>query len=105
MPLGDKIISALPDWAGRIWFVSEPGVVGTVDPASGAVQSRRPGEKIGNSFAVDETGGVFIVTDGALYRFDAGATARRAVTWREAYANTGIRSPARPRPARARRRR
>jgi len=26
---------------------------------------------MGNSFAVDETGGVYIVTDKALYRFDA----------------------------------
>ena len=30
-------------------------------------------EPIGNSHAVDETGGVYIVTDGALYRFDAAA--------------------------------
>src|SRR4051812_3192336 len=28
----DKIISALPDWAGRIWFASVNGVVGYVDP-------------------------------------------------------------------------
>ena len=35
------------------------------------------GEPIGNSFAVDETGGVFIVTDKAMYRFDATRTAGR----------------------------
>ena len=35
---GDKIISALPDWGGRLWFASTNGVVGTVDPASGAVR-------------------------------------------------------------------
>ena len=29
--LGDKIISALPDWSGRFWFVSQAGVVGIVD--------------------------------------------------------------------------
>ena len=29
---GDKIISALPDWSGRLWFASTSGVVGTVDP-------------------------------------------------------------------------
>ena len=33
----------------------------------------RHDEQITNSFAVDETGGVYIVTDAALYRFDAGA--------------------------------
>jgi hypothetical protein len=91
--LGDSIISALPDWSGRIWFVSAAGVVGTVDPASGAVQSLSLSEKIGNSFAVDETGGVFIVSDGALYRFDATASGAPAVTWRQAYANTGVKKP------------
>jgi hypothetical protein len=90
---GDGIISALPDWSGRIWFVSGAGVVGTVDPASGVVKSMNLGEKIGNSFAVDETGGVFIVTDGAMYRFDANAAGAPAVTWREPYANIGVRKP------------
>jgi hypothetical protein len=93
VPVGDSIISALPDWSGRIWFVSGAGVVGTVDPASGAVQSLNLGEKTGNSFAVDETGGVFIVSDGALYRFDATAAGAPAVTWREPYANTGVKKP------------
>jgi hypothetical protein len=93
VPLGDGIISALPDWSGRIWFVSAAGVVGTVDPASGAVQSLNLGEKIGNSFAVDETGGVFIVSDGAMYRFDATPSGAPAVTWRETYANIGIKKP------------
>src|SRR3954452_3831731 len=30
VPSGDKIISALPDWSGRIWFASKAGVVGYV---------------------------------------------------------------------------
>jgi hypothetical protein len=37
VPLGDAIISALPDWSGRLWFASTKGVVGTLDMASGAV--------------------------------------------------------------------
>jgi hypothetical protein len=93
VPFGDSIISALPDWSGRIWFVSAAGVVGTVDRAAGTVRSLALGEKIGNSFAVDETGGVFIVSDGALYRFDATAAGAPAVTWREPYANTGVKKP------------
>ena len=93
VPLGDSIISALPDWSGRIWFVSAAGIVGTVDRASRAVQSLNLGEKIGNSFAVDETGGVFIVTDGAMYRFDATSGGAPAVTWREPYANIGVKKP------------
>ena len=39
---GDKIISALPDWSGRIWFVSTQGRGRHVDPATGAVQLARP---------------------------------------------------------------
>ena len=77
---GDKIISALPDWSGRLWFASTSGVVGTIDPATGAVRSRPLGEGIANSFAVEDTGAVYIVTDTALYRLEAGAdrAARRS---------------------------
>ena len=72
VPAGDGIISAMPDWAGHIWFVSGGGVIGIVDPPTGVVRSVALGERIGNSFAVDETGGVYIVTDAAMYRFDCG---------------------------------
>src|SRR5437867_4136183 len=82
----EGIISCLPDWSGLLWFVTVNALVGTVDPASGAVQSMRlAGEAIGNSFAADETGGVFIVSDHAMYRFDAGAMREPVVTWREEY--------------------
>jgi hypothetical protein len=89
----DQIISALPDWSGRIWFATTHGQVGTIDPASGAVKIVNLAEKIGNSFAVDATGGVFIVTDRALYRFDAARDGSPRVTWRETYANIGIVKP------------
>jgi len=89
----DKLFSALPDWAGRIWWVSQAGVVGTIAPESGAVRTLDTGEQITNSFAVDETGGVYIVSDAALYRFDAGAGGTPSVTWREEYPNTGVRKP------------
>ena len=46
VPAGDKVISALPDWSGRYWFASTKGVMGTVDPASGAVRSIPLGEDI-----------------------------------------------------------
>jgi hypothetical protein len=86
VPFGDGIVSVLPDWSGLLWFVSSGGVVGTVDRASGRVRSMRlAGEEIANSFAVDETGGVYIVSDHALYRFDANANGGPAVSWREAY--------------------
>ena len=73
LSVDDKLFSALPDWAGRIWWVSQAGVVGTIEPESGAVRTLDTNEQITNSFAVDETGGVYIVSDAALYRFDASA--------------------------------
>jgi hypothetical protein len=89
----DAIISALPDWSGRIWFASVAGVVGTIDPGSGAVKSIDLGEGNGNSFAVDETGGVYIVSNAALYRFDAAADGTPKVSWRETYGNIGQKKP------------
>jgi hypothetical protein len=89
----DKLFSALPDWAGRIWWASQAGVVGTIEPESGTIRTLDTNEQITNSFAVDETGGVYIVSDAALYRFDAGESGVPVVTWREQYANTGVRKP------------
>jgi hypothetical protein len=89
--LGDGIVSALPDWSGLLWFVTTRGVVGTVNRETGEVLSMTlDDEAITNSFAVDDTGGVFIVSDHALYRFDAGADGAPAVTWREPY-DRGVR--------------
>jgi len=93
MESGDQIISALPDWSGRIWFATTKGIVGTIDPAGGAVKTRNLGEAIGNSFSVDKTGGVFMVTDRALYRFDAAPDGSPSVTWRETYSNIGVVKP------------
>ncbi len=92
VPSGDGVISTLPDWSGRIWFATKKGVVGFVDPNTGAVRSRALGEPIGNSFAVDEENGVYIVSDAALYRFEAGPAGVQTV-WREGYANTGVKKP------------
>jgi hypothetical protein len=91
---GDGIVSVLPDWSGRLWFVTRSGQVGTINRSSGAVRTRRlRGEGISNSFAVDETGGVFIVSDRALYRFDAGRAGGPRVTWRLRYPDSGIHKP------------
>lgn len=84
VPPPDCLVSVLPDWSGRLWFVSKGGVVGTIHADTDAVQTIELGEDVANSFAVDETGGVFIVSDHALYRFEA-SSAGPAVTWRVAY--------------------
>jgi hypothetical protein len=92
VPQGDGIISALPDWDGRLWFASTKGVVGWVDRDTGQVHSRSLGEGITNSFGVDDSGGVFIVTDRALYRFDA-RKGNVDATWRVGYDNSGVAKP------------
>ncbi len=87
----DKVISALPDWKNRIWFASKAGVVGWSD-RRGTLRSLDLGETISNSFAVGQGAGVFIVTDAALYRLEAGP-AGPEVVWRKGYGNTGVQKP------------
>jgi hypothetical protein len=89
----DKIVSALPDWQGRLWFVSSQGVVGVVDRETGAVNALPLREPIANSFAVGEDGGVYVVTEKALYRLDLGTSGYPVATWREVYENSGISKP------------
>lgn len=93
MPSPCHIASALPDWKGRLWFITEEGVVGIVDDdnrfktlslghtESGYIVS----ERIGNSFAIDETGAVYVVFDFALYSIGAGEDNRPEILWRESY--------------------
>ena len=86
IPSTDCLIALMPDWSGRVWWVSSHGVVGNVNPNTDAVHSvTLTGEIIDNSFATDETGGVFIASDHAMYRFDAAADGTPLVTWRQTY--------------------
>ncbi|PKW12128.1 hypothetical protein SAMN05428944_0631 [Streptomyces sp. 1222.5] len=81
----DPVTSVMPDWQGRIWWVTRQGRVGTVDPGSEAVRSiRLDGEEIQNSFSV-AADGVSIVSDHALYEFTATADGTPAVVWRQTY--------------------
>ena len=84
----DSIVSVLPDWDGRLWFASVKGRVGFVDPASGELEHTDAGARIHNSFAVDETGGVFVVSDRALHRFEA-RRGRVKTIWERTYPNIG----------------
>jgi hypothetical protein len=94
IPADQGIVSVLPDWHGLLWFVTRGGIVGTIEPGDGTVRTMKlGGEGISNSFAVDETGGVYIVSDKALYRFDGGTNDAPNVTWRVVYPNSGIHKP------------
>jgi hypothetical protein len=93
VPAPDKIISALPDWNGLVWFASTAGIVGTVDPGSGRVAAKDLGEENQNSFTVGDRDEVYVVTEKALYRMYADAAGRPRVRWRKEYSNIGERKP------------
>jgi hypothetical protein len=89
----ERISSALPDFTGRIWFVSKKnGAVGTLDPDTGKIAVIRLGEEIENSFAVARNG-VYIVSDKSMYRFTAGPDGKPRVVWKSTYPNSGIVKP------------
>jgi hypothetical protein len=82
----DTVTTALPDWQGRLWFVTRYGLVGTVEPDSGRIAIMElSGEEIENSFAIGPDA-VYIVSDHALYRFEAQAeSGEPEIIWREIY--------------------
>ncbi|MGX1805512.1 hypothetical protein ACWIGI_07335 [Nocardia sp. NPDC055321] len=95
---GEQLNSVLPDSAGRLWFVAKSnGVVGTIDPETGAIQVIRLGDgaegQIQNSFAVGSDGDVYIATNREMLRLDAGPGGAPEVTWRVTYANSGQHKP------------
>jgi len=83
----DSIQALQPDSSGLLWFTTHNGVVGTLDLDTGQVPGviNLPGENIVNATAADETGGVYIASTQAMYRFDANPDRSPAITWRETY--------------------
>jgi len=88
----ERVTSALPDFHGRIWFVSKKsGKVGILDTKTRKVGVLRTGEEIENSFAVDRDA-VYIVSDKRMYRFsDRGG--KPHVDWSVTYKNSGVHKP------------
>lgn len=67
----ERLYGLMLTWDGHVAFVTTHGLVGVInaslDPAS-ARYTRFAGEGVSNSIAVDETGGVYVVTDRAMHR-------------------------------------
>ncbi|MGB5698008.1 MAG: hypothetical protein WBM46_20325 [Polyangiales bacterium] len=81
----DRVTAVLPDWSGRLWFVGRYGTVGTVTRNGSDLRFLHlVDEEIENSFSVAEDG-VYIVSDHAMYRFEADADGLPRVVWRETY--------------------
>jgi len=96
IPESHSIEALQPDFFGRIWLTTKQGLVETLNGATGALIGKYQlpaGETIVNGHSADENGGVFIVSTGAMYRFDADSLGKPVVTWREPYdAGTHIKS-------------
>lgn len=84
IPNGDCLIALMPGWDGLIWFETQGGLVGTVAPDSGRVRTLDLGEKIVNSFSVDEQG-AYVVSEVAMYRLVTGPNGKPRVDWRTEY--------------------
>jgi hypothetical protein len=81
----DPITSVMPDYDGRIWWVTRFGRVGTLAPATGAIAVQRfAGEEIENSLSADPDG-MYVITDYALYHMVADATGTPRTVWKEQY--------------------
>jgi hypothetical protein len=86
VPGDDCVVATMPDWSGRIFFATQQGRVGVVDPQTGAVRTMQfAGEGIFNSMAGDETGAIYVVTDHRLAAVEADATGAPVVRWSQAY--------------------
>jgi hypothetical protein len=81
----DPITSVMPDYDGRIWWVSRFGRVGTLTPATGAIAvTRFAGEEIENSLSADPDG-MYVITDYALYHMVADSDGTPRTVWKEQY--------------------
>ena len=92
-PSRERISSVLPDFRGRIWFVTkQSGTVGTIERRTGKIRTIRLKERVQNSFAID-SGAVYIASDRRLHRLWAGRDGRPRIEWSVRYRNTGKTKP------------
>ena len=88
----ERISSALPDFRGRIWFVSKKnGKVAVLNTKTRRIRAIRLGEDIQNSFTVDRRG-VYVVSSKRMYRFGT-RRGKPRVQWKAIYRNSGIVKP------------
>ena len=78
--LGDTVV----DWQGRVWFMTNTGVVGYVRFEDDTLVSTDMAEELHNSMAVDETG-VYFATFEALYKVQVDDAGEIEEAWRVPY--------------------
>lgn len=94
VPGKDCTIATMPDWSGNIFFATQQGRVGVVNPHTGVVKSMDfPGEGIYNSMSGDETGAVYVVTTHRLAAVAADSTGAPYVRWSTTYDRGSVQKP------------
>ncbi len=93
-PSQDHVQMTIPAWDGELlWFTTRYGIVGTVNPDTREVHSMElEGEEFQNSFAVGEDG-IYIVSDYAMYRFNADVDGAPVIDWRTVYERSSYVKP------------
>jgi len=81
----DCMVATLPDWNGNIFFATQQGRVGFINPTTGAVKTLALGEGIFNSVSGDESGAIYLVTTHRLVAVEADSTGTPVVRWAETY--------------------
>ncbi|GAA4087035.1 hypothetical protein ACFFOS_22940 [Nocardioides kongjuensis] len=91
----DCLVATGVDWAGRVWWFSQQGTVGTLDRTTGLVRALElpEGEGIFNSVSTDETGGVYFVSTHRSYRLDAADDGTPQITWAIPYDRGSVKKP------------
>lgn len=93
MPEDDCLVATLPDWSGNIFFATQQGRVGFIDPATGSTKTLELGEGIFNSVSGDETGAIYVVTVQRLVAVEADPTGAPVVRWSETYDRGSVQKP------------
>lgn len=90
----DSVTSLMPDFRGRVWFATQRGAVGVVDPATGVARSVTlpAGEHVANSISTAPEG-TAVATDHALYLMTAADDGTPRIRWREPYDRGPARKP------------
>ncbi len=96
VPGDDCMVATLPDWSGNIFFATQQGRVGVINPATRSVKSMKfpAGEGIFNSFSGDETGAIYLVTTHRLAAVEVDkTTGEPVVRWSEVYDRGSVVKP------------
>lgn len=88
-PLTERMSSVLPDFGGRIWFVTkQTGKVGTIDRRSGKVRVTNLRERVQNSFTISRDG-IYLASDRRMYRLGTSRNGTPKIVWSQRYRNSG----------------